>query len=135
MKLKTTIFPPDTTVFTEGSVGNNMGLIISGKVKVFKKINGNEILLGKLGKNEFIGEMALFTGEPRSASITTLEETRIAIMTMDDFLNKVKENPEFASMLVREMARRLTVVHKIIEHLEGVKKSYELIYGSQNSET
>jgi len=133
MKVNTTIFPPDTTIFTEGSVGNEMGLIISGKVKVFKKINGNEIVLGKLGKNEFIGEMGLFTGEPRSASVITLEETHVAIMTMDDFLSKVKENPEFASMLIREMARRLTVAHKIIEHLEGVTKSYELIYGAQNS--
>ena len=133
MKLKAMIFPPDTVIFKEGSQGNQMGLIVSGKVKVFKSINGDEILLGKLGKNEFIGEMSLFSGNPRSASVATLEETHIAIFTIEDYLAKVKESPDFSCLLIRELARRLTVTHRIIEHLEGVKKSYELIYGKQDN--
>ncbi len=132
MKLNATVFPPDTLIFREGAQGSQMGLIISGRVKVFKKLNGDELILGKLGKNEFIGEMSLFTGNPRSASVRTLEETRIAIFTLEDYLTKVKENPDFSCLLIREMARRLTVTHRIIEHLEGVKKSYELIYGKQD---
>lgn len=61
----------EEVVVRKGEYGKRMFLIIEGQAGVYD----DEELLAKLGPGEIFGEMALFSNEPRSATVTALEPT------------------------------------------------------------
>ena len=51
-------------IFHEGDLGNEMYVIQSGKVRIFKNISGIDQTLAVLEKGDFFGEMAVLEGIP-----------------------------------------------------------------------
>jgi predicted acylesterase/phospholipase RssA/CRP-like cAMP-binding protein len=63
----------------EGEPGDSMYLVISGRLRVVRATPGAEpIVLAELGPGETVGEMALITGEPRSADVYAVRDTHLA---------------------------------------------------------
>ncbi|MBM3266061.1 MAG: DUF2225 domain-containing protein [Candidatus Sericytochromatia bacterium] len=62
-------FKPGTTVCTKGEAGESMYVIASGKVRVYLDDPAACDPVAVLGAGDTIGEMSLFTGEPRSATV------------------------------------------------------------------
>src|SRR5687768_9216795 len=63
-------------VFEEGDVGTCCYVIQSGEVKVVRRLSdGRRITLARLGAGSVFGELALFNGERRSASVVAVEPT------------------------------------------------------------
>lgn len=86
-------------------------IIISGKVEVVRGADGsNPQLLNTLGPNDFFGEMALFEGFPRSATVRTVEDTECLAMTRWDFLAELKNRPAIAVAMLPVLVRRLRTV-------------------------
>jgi CRP/FNR family cyclic AMP-dependent transcriptional regulator len=86
-------------------------IILSGKVEVVRGVDsGNPQLLNALGPNEFFGEMALFEGFPRSATVRAVEDTECLAMTRWDFLAELKNHPEIAVSMLPVLVRRLRTV-------------------------
>ncbi len=60
-----------TEILTKGEVGDSIFLIGSGSVQIpLLKEDGPKITLSLLKKGEFFGEMAVFEGRRRSATVT-----------------------------------------------------------------
>lgn len=77
-------------LFSEGDKAENVYLILSGKVKVYKHdAQGEEIELATLSKGSFFGEMALFDRGMRSAAVKSLEACQFCVIEGDKFLNVV----------------------------------------------
>src|SRR5689334_10124953 len=78
-------FPRNTIVFQEGDKGDQLYVIIAGKVKVYlADSEGKEIIVDVLGPGQYFGEMAL-DGSPRSASVMTMEASRLSIVERETF--------------------------------------------------
>src|SRR5439155_24831956 len=97
---------------------------------------GSEKVLTHLGPGEYFGELALFDGEPRSATVQTIEATETIVVRRDDFLEVVRTYPRTLDALLTALAgtiRRLSeeVSDLAFLDLEGrpAKKLLEL--GSQ----
>jgi glutamate/tyrosine decarboxylase-like PLP-dependent enzyme len=89
---KTTTLEAGQILFAEGDKANNVYLILSGKVKVYKEdVDGNKIEFATLGKGSFFGEMALFDNGIRSASVRSLEDSNFCVIEGDKFLDLVLE--------------------------------------------
>ncbi|MGD8406045.1 MAG: Npt1/Npt2 family nucleotide transporter [Anaerolineales bacterium] len=91
------------TIFREGDVGDNMYVILDGKVRV----HNDERLVNDLGEREVFGEMALLDPEPRSASVTALEATRLFRLNQRDFYKLMDERPEVAMGIIHILTARL----------------------------
>ena len=61
-------FSDGDIIIKQGAIGDEMFVIESGSVRVFRTIGGAETLLGVLKSDEIFGELALFDYKPRSAS-------------------------------------------------------------------
>jgi CRP-like cAMP-binding protein len=86
-------------------------IITSGKVEVVRGADGsNPQLLSTLGPNDFFGEMALFEGFPRSATVRAVEDTECLVMTRWDFLAEMKTHPAIAVAMLPVLVRRLRTV-------------------------
>ncbi len=76
-------YPRGTRVVQEGALGDRFYLIRSGRVAVSRGSEAKRI--AELGAGDFFGEMALLTGQPRNASIDTLEDTVLFSLSKPDF--------------------------------------------------
>ena len=90
------------TVFTEGEAGNMMFIIKSGKVQVIR----GEAILAELGENEFFGEMALVSNEPRNATIKTTTDVELFTLNKADFDLLISTKSSIATMVSYEVVKR-----------------------------
>jgi small-conductance mechanosensitive channel len=71
------VFAPGETVIRAGDEGSSMFVVHNGRVQVQISENGRPRPVATLNEGDFFGEMALFTGEPRTANVVALEETEV----------------------------------------------------------
>ena len=88
-------------ICAEGESGDALYLIRSGGV-VITKINWTDAV-ARLKEGDFFGEMALLFGEPRSATVTTEEETEVFCLAGEDFQRVIRRTPDMIAAL-RELA-------------------------------
>ena len=84
-------YPAETYIITEGAVGDSMYILISGSVRILKKVNESEdMVINHLFEETYFGELALIDNLPRSASVVANETTRILRLkksVLDNLLN------------------------------------------------
>jgi CRP/FNR family transcriptional regulator, cyclic AMP receptor protein len=94
-------------IVREGETGLGMYVILRGRVRITKDKAGAPVRLEDLGPEQFFAEMSLIDEKPRSATVTTVEETECLLFTRDSFLRLMSHNPQLAIQLARSLAERL----------------------------
>lgn len=99
-------FPKNAVVVNEGDRTDSLYVVLAGRVKVFlADEDGNQVTLGTQGAGEYFGEMVLDEG-PRSASVMTLEPSRFAVVSKDQFADFLASQPGFTLRLVKKLISR-----------------------------
>ncbi len=88
------IFSPDEPIVRRGQEGSSMFVIHRGSVKVQVRDGGRLKEIMRLAEGDFFGEMALFTGEPRTATVVALEETEVLEITHNSLKPILEDNPD-----------------------------------------
>ena len=101
------VVAPGTVIFRQGDPGDKFYLIRTGRVRVFRQDAGLETELAVLQAGDDFGEMALFVDEPRSATVAALEETRLMVLSKEQFQSILKDFPNVTFAFVRQMSERL----------------------------
>jgi len=102
-------FARNTVLINEGDVGDSLFVILSGRVKVYSSNEaGREFVIDFHGAGEYVGEMTL-DGEPRSASVMTVEQTTCAVVNRAQFRDFILAHPDFAMHLIDRLIHRLRV--------------------------
>ncbi|QQE64241.1 protein kinase [Leptolyngbya sp. BL0902] len=101
--LKPLSVEPGTVLCREGAPGNAMFLIVEGDAEIYK----DSKLMAELGAGEMFGEMALLTGEDRSATVIAKTPMDLYELGKGDFDTMITHSPQMASGLSRILARRL----------------------------
>ena len=96
-----------------------MFVIQEGRVEVVQQVNGKEVQLGIRGEGEYVGEMAIFEHEVRSATVRALGEARVLTVDQKNFLRRVAEDPSLAFSLVQNLSARLRESSKLISELKS----------------
>jgi CRP/FNR family cyclic AMP-dependent transcriptional regulator len=101
-------YPGDTRVFHEGDPGDACYIVKEGSVRVTREHpDGRAITLATLGPGAIFGELAMFDGERRSASIEATEDTELLALPAGDVRRLIREHSEMAEKLVVALTRRL----------------------------
>jgi CRP/FNR family transcriptional regulator len=95
-------------VFREGDTGDTCYVIRSGAVRVTRRhSDGRSITLAELRPGSIFGELAMFGGETRSASVEALEPTRALAILAGDLRRIITQHPEIALKMLEALANRL----------------------------
>lgn len=100
------VFAPGETVIRAGEPGSSMFVVHKGKVRVQVSENGRPRTVATLNEGDFFGEMALFTGEPRTANVLALEETEVLEIGHAAMKRVFDTNPDLVESLSFIMAER-----------------------------
>ena len=112
------LFSKDRVVIMAEDEGDTLFVISTGQVKVsIVSEDGREVILSMLGKGNFFGEMSLLDGHPRSANVTTMQETKLLMVRRADFLRLIQNKPQIAVKLLAVLASRLRKTDRKIKGL------------------
>jgi CRP-like cAMP-binding protein len=94
----------------EGESGDCLYLVIEGEVRV----HSNERTILTLGPGKTVGELALLDPEPRSASVTAVNDAFLFRIDREPFDEVLADRPEIALGIIRTLTRRLRRQGRII---------------------
>jgi CRP/FNR family cyclic AMP-dependent transcriptional regulator len=101
-------YPKGSVILFEDDPGDALYVVANGQVKVVLiGEDGREVILSVLGEGTFFGEMALLDDEPRSAHVIAMEDSAVLALRREDFRTRLRNSPEVAIALLRELSRRL----------------------------
>jgi small-conductance mechanosensitive channel/CRP-like cAMP-binding protein len=100
------VFAPGETIIRAGDDGASMFVVSRGSVDVRVEQNGTPRTIKRLAEGDFFGEMALFTGEPRTANVVAAEETEVLEIGHDAMRNLFQTNPDLVEALSHTINER-----------------------------
>jgi CRP/FNR family cyclic AMP-dependent transcriptional regulator len=112
------VFANGEYIIRQGEVADCMYVIQEGEVEVIAAQNGREVRLAVRGPGEFIGEMAIFERQTRSADVRALGIARVLTVDKKNFLRRVHEDPSLAFRLVESMSSRIRELSKEVARLK-----------------
>jgi CRP/FNR family transcriptional regulator, cyclic AMP receptor protein len=95
--------PAGTRLTKEGASGKEFVVIVKGGADVVRR--GKK--LRSLGNGDFLGEIALVTGTPRTATVTTTEPTRALVIAAPAFRTLLRNTPSMQLKVLDALASRL----------------------------
>ena len=131
-------YPKNTVLVQEGDKSDQLYVLLAGKLKVFlADDDGKEIVVDVLSPKQYFGEMAL-DGESRSASVMTVEASKLAVIQREVFKRFLAENPEAAFALIVTLigrARNLTRTIGSLALLDVYGRVARLLIDNASDET
>lgn len=100
-------FKQNSTIMIEHEPGTELYIIQTGKVKISKIINQNEVLLATLKSGDIFGEMAILENKPRSASATAIETVTALVINKKNFESMVVAQTQLAVRLITILSDRI----------------------------
>ena len=104
---ETVSFPAGQLVLREGDPGDSLYVVLAGELEVTKRQGGQDILLALYKPGQFFGEMALLEQAPRSASVRTLQESRLLLISQAAFQTLLSCSPSAPFKILRTVTSRL----------------------------
>jgi CRP-like cAMP-binding protein len=103
-------------LFHKGDEGAEIFVVVEGKLKVLTtSIHGDEIVFSILGRGDVFGEIALFAGTPRTATIVAIEACDLLAVHRRDLFALLTAYPKSALSLLRVLAARLIRLSELVE--------------------
>ncbi len=122
-------FEAGEVLFDQGEPGDHMFVVQSGKVRISKRIGSKDRTLALLGPGEFVGEMAILNGKPRTATATMVEAGHCLIISAKTLEGMVSKNAEIALRLIKKLASRLDAADALVEILMHQDPRVRVILG------
>src|SRR6516164_10631600 len=93
-------FTEGQILFREGDPPDGVFRLLGGTVEVVRELDGDLILLGRVGGGQFIGEMGVVESRPRSATVRAASEVEAEFLNPAEFLDQIVSSPRAARELI-----------------------------------
>ncbi|MGB3511906.1 MAG: Crp/Fnr family transcriptional regulator [Microcoleaceae cyanobacterium] len=101
-------YPADRVVLMEDAWGNAVYFVVSGWVKVRRRLSGDKsVTLAILGRGDFFGEMAILDESPRSNDVVALSPVRLISISAQRFIQTLFKDPQLHHRMLQLMVKRL----------------------------
>jgi len=98
-----------TVVIQKGNESGVLYVVIAGRLKVsVADDQGKEVILNTLGPGDYFGELAILGDMPRTATVVSLEDSKLLTLSRKAFLDLVREQPDIALAVIRNLTERVS---------------------------
>jgi len=106
--------PAGEPLFFQGAAGDALFVLVSGMLSVtVDDRHGDPKRVGYIHAGETVGELALMSGEPRSATVTALRDSTLFGLDQAAFERLIERHPHTSSVLLRMLAQRQVRMTKL----------------------
>ena len=101
-------FDPGQVIFNAGESADAAYVVIEGNAEISVPTPSGPIVINNVGRNEIVGEIAIFGDVPRTATVKAVTRLEALKISKELFVKVIRENPDAAIELIRILASRLT---------------------------
>ena len=112
------VYEPGDFVFYAGDPADCAYVIVEGAVDVVTETDKGTLVALTLHENQLIGELALLSNAPRSATLRASGKVRLMKISAEMFLKLLCENPDLALDVMRQLSNKLAKSHHQVEALQ-----------------
>jgi CRP-like cAMP-binding protein len=106
---QTATLAPDVDLVREGEPGDALFVILEGEAVV--RHDGVEV--NRVGPGAYFGELAILDGEPRSATVVSVTDVKVAVVGIRMFRTMLREFPDLAEQLLIALAGELRIARQM----------------------
>jgi CRP-like cAMP-binding protein len=126
---KKSTFKAGTVVFFEGDRADSLYVVLAGSAKVYRTTADGQVkILATITAGETLGELTLLDGRHRSATVETLEPTKMLSISHRDFREFVDRNPGIMWKVVQSLCDRLRDLNQETLHLAFEELPYRVVH-------
>ncbi|MBI2877395.1 MAG: cyclic nucleotide-binding domain-containing protein [Candidatus Tectomicrobia bacterium] len=114
-------------IFQEGSFGEGTYVILSGKVKILKKVNNANVTVATLEKGDIFGELSFIDQGPRSASAVAVGDVQVGLLDKDILEDEVNKMSSDFRIVMKALTKRL---RETTSQLVNLTKEYHKLKGT-----
>lgn len=107
---------PGEVIFHEDDVGDCMYIVKQGLVEIIRENGKAEQHIASIGKGSFLGEIALITGERRTATAKARQPTELLPIKKENFQHRLRDFPELGLYLIISLIKRLKQREAILDN-------------------
>ena len=105
---RTRVYKPRETIVEKGDAARQLYVLLRGRAKVVTRgADGSDTGLNVMGPGEVFGEIGILDGQPRSATVSTLEECEMAVLDVEAFRDFLAAHPSVGIKLLAVLAGRV----------------------------
>jgi CRP-like cAMP-binding protein len=113
-------------IVAQGDEDANLYVIQSGAVEVRRHVGDSVVVLGRLHRGDFFGEMSLLESLPRSADVVATEPTVLVEMGAGALLFRIRRDPTLAIEMLQKPSGRIRALNTKLADTNGDVESLEL---------
>lgn len=116
-----------TTLFEAGDLPDALYCVISGSLGAFRQTDGHRRLVGRIAAGEIVGEMALISGRPRTATVIALRDCELGRLSRSAFERVMRLNPEGLLRVAQLLVQRLEMSQRQTRGHRSVPKTFAIV--------
>ncbi|MFM8768407.1 MAG: patatin-like phospholipase family protein [Rubrivivax sp.] len=94
-------------LMAQGEAGDSMYLLLSGRLRVFIPSPSGRVVVGELNRGQFIGEMSMYTDQPRTATLVAIRDSVLVRLDKADFPVLLASSPKASIHFTQRIIERL----------------------------
>jgi NTE family protein/lysophospholipid hydrolase len=117
-------------LFRSGDIGDALYMVVSGRLRVILEEPGRvrgARTVREVTRGDTVGELALVTGDPRSASVVALRDTELGRLSRDAFTSLIQKEPQAIFGLTRRLAQWLVQANQPSTSESGTPSTITLV--------
>lgn len=96
-------FPAGTTIVEQGYGGLKLFVLMEGRVRVYRTLNGSRVLITTMQKPETFGELSIIDGHPTSATVEAETDTLAVTLHREDFYRIIESSPSLQAKIWKNL--------------------------------
>lgn len=107
----------DSIILGKDDTTSYLFVLVSGRVDAYVEEDNKRIIVNTIGPDETFGELAMFSGEPRSANIVATENCEVMIFQKEDIYHYFEEAPAFCKNIIQLLAKKVNALTEDVSSL------------------
>jgi CRP-like cAMP-binding protein len=103
----------------QGDTADGLYVVQDGTVAIIAEDGADEVVLRYAGRNEILGEMAIFGGGVRSATMRSKGRSRVLTLDKRNFMRRMSEDPALAFSMMETMGHRVRELSREVVRLNA----------------
>jgi len=113
---KRRLFLAHDVVMRQGAESDSLQIVVRGSVKIERQVAaGNTLLLAELHPGDIVGEMGVLNGDPRTATVTALEDVETLEVSAAELRGMFQEDPDVLLAIMKVVNQRLKTTEELVE--------------------
>jgi branched-chain amino acid transport system substrate-binding protein len=118
--LEEVIYASNEPIVRQSESGDSMFFVRNGEVKVMLEKHGLVKEVARIGPGNYFGEMALLTGESRTATVIAITDTEVFVLRKEPFSEVLLRNAAIANIIAGKVTKRKAALQSSLSQFSDV---------------